>query len=69
VTDLETMKAMLTRAKIEFEETTEAPRIAARPADDEPAKIILQIEDGYPGFYSRVSFSLDGALTDFEAFE
>lgn len=67
--DLETMRAMLARAGIEFEEAKTEPVIAKRPADDKPSTIQLRIERGYPTFYTMMTFDLDGKLLDVEAYE
>lgn len=59
MTDFETMKAMLVRAGIKFRETVL----------DRNGEAILEVEDGYLGFYSRMTFRPDGLLKSVEAFE
>ena len=48
---------MLQRAKIEFE------------SDSTTGRTIIWIFGGYPGFYSKITFSQNGSLQKIEAYE
>jgi hypothetical protein len=62
VTDFETIKAMLIRAGIAFEERL-------RLEEGTPRRV-LQVEDGYAGFYSDLEFTIeDGKLIRISAWE
>lgn len=69
MTDLEAMKDMLNRAKIAFEETATEPQFAAKKTGDVPSYIQLRVEDGYPCFYSLITFNPDGSLRSIAAYE
>jgi hypothetical protein len=69
MTDLETMRAMLQRAKIEFTERTRRPNELSEIQDPPDAVTILEIEGGYSGFLSKLSFDGSGALHDVAAYE
>ena len=60
MTDLETMKAMLIKAGIDFNEETVVVPLP---------RTHLTIEGGYSGFYSILSFNPDDSLEDVEAYE
>jgi len=64
VTDLETLKTMLTRANIEFEEYE-----AYRDKWDRDIDHSIIVERGYPYFYTVFSFNPDGSLKDMGAYE
>jgi hypothetical protein len=67
MTDLETMKVMLKRAKIEFNEIVfgdSEPGIKTRGGE-----IWMIVEYGYPGFYTRIIFDVHGVLLRMEAYE
>lgn len=71
MTDLETMRAMLRRAGIEFEETTRRTRefLVGEETEAPIEAYEIRIERGYPYFYTLMTFSPDGALQNVEAYE
>lgn len=63
MTDLDTMKAMLERAAIEYKQEVET-------GGNYPGSVILTIEAGYIGFVSVLTFDKDkGSLLAIEAYE
>lgn len=58
MSDLETMKVMLTRAGIEFE---------IRDAGE--GKAGLTVNEGYVGFFTDMVFTAEGALSEMGAWE
>lgn len=59
MTDLEAMQQMTAKAEIQF----------IREFDCAPDEIVYLVEDGYPGFYNKFTFNLDGSLKSIEAYE
>lgn len=57
MSDLETLKAMLARANIEFSEETE------------PKGPVLTVERGYVEFVTVFQFDVNGTLIDMGAYE
>jgi len=59
MTDLETLKAMLTRAKIPFDEQPWGVN----------GDVTIDVERGYTGFATVFTFNGDGSLKDMGAYE
>lgn len=60
MTDATILKEMLTRAKIEYKETTNI---------DPPVQTEVAVYGGYVGFFTVFQFDTDGKLLTVEAFE
>jgi hypothetical protein len=74
MTDLETIKNMLIKSNITFEEqytkiNEKGFLTGGRSAVPQFDGVVLIVYGGYMGFYSMLSFTADGALYDVEAFE
>lgn len=68
-TDLETIKAMLASAVIEFEEQTLASANSGFGPERRRGDVVLTVERGYVGFVSELLFREDGSLYSIEAYE
>ena len=62
MSDLETMKEMLTRSNIEF-------RIHEAHGTGPDPRAHLYVDGGYHGFYTIFDFKKDGSLASVEAYE